>query len=39
MLLLMLSKLINFYSSWDHQKTYGNLMISGAIEVNKFAEC
>ena len=24
-----LSKLINFYSPWNHQKTYGFLMISG----------
>ena len=35
--LLMLSefmRLINFYSPWNHQKTYGFLMISGGIEVN-----
>ena len=32
--LLMLSELINFYSPWNHQKTYGFLMISGGIEVN-----
>ena len=30
----MLSELINFYSLWNHQKTYGLLMISGGIKVN-----
>ena len=28
------SKLINFYSSRNHQKTFDHLMISGEIEVS-----
>ena len=28
-----LSELINVYSTWNFQKTYGFLMISGRIEV------
>ena len=31
-------KQINFYSPWNHQKTYGFLMISGEREVNLFAK-
>ena len=26
--------MINFYSLWNHQKTYGFLFILGEIEVN-----
>ena len=26
----------DLYSPWNHQKTYGFLMISGGIEVNQF---
>ena len=33
-----LSELIDFYPPWNHQKTYGFLMISGGIKVNWFAE-
>ena len=36
-LLLILSELsqfINFIPPWNHQRTYGFLMISGGIEVN-----
>ena len=29
-----LSKLINFYSPWNHKKAYGFQMISEWIEVN-----
>ena len=29
-----LSKIINFYSPWNHQTTFGFLMISGGIEVS-----
>ena len=29
---------MNFYSPWNHQKTYGFLMISGGTEVNQFAQ-
>ena len=36
-LLVTISELINFYSPWNHQKTYGFLMISGGTEVNQFA--
>ena len=32
--LVVLSKLINFYFLWNHQKTAGFLMILGGIEVN-----
>ena len=31
-----LSELVNFYSPWNNQKTYGFLMISEGIEVNMF---
>ena len=31
-----LNELINFYSSWNHQKTIGILMTSREIEVNQF---
>ena len=30
----ILSELIIFYSQWNHQKTFGFLMILGGIEVN-----
>ena len=36
---LILGELINFYSPWNHQKTYGFLMISGKIEVNYVMLC
>ena len=32
--LLILSKLINFYSPWNDQKTYGFLMVSSVLELN-----
>ena len=35
--LLIVSELTDFYYLWYYQKTYGFLMISGGIEVNKFA--
>ena len=34
---LSLSKIINFYPPWNHQKTVGFLMISGGIKNNLFA--
>ena len=34
LLVAYLSKLINFYSPWSHQKTVGLLMISGGKKVN-----
>ena len=33
-LVLILSKLFNFYSPWNYPKPYGFLLISGQIEVN-----
>ena len=32
-----LSELINFYSTWKHQRTYSFLVISGGID-NQFAQ-
>ena len=32
-----LNEIMNFYSSWNHPKTSGFMVISGGIEVNKFA--
>ena len=31
---MKLRELINFYSPWNQQKTFGFLMISGETEVN-----
>ena len=33
-LVLRKFKQINYYFPWNHQKTYGILMISGGLEVN-----
>ena len=36
-IIMSLSELINFYFPWNHQKTYGFLMILGGMGFNQFA--